>query len=472
MPNHRILIVEDEDTVRFAMEGVLRKEGYETISVPDAEQAEGILQRTHVDLVITDMHLPGASGIDLLRRVRKENPSAGVIVMTAFGTVQSAVEAMKSGAYDYLTKPVHSYELKVLVHRFLDQRRLVEEVDVLRSCLDDKYGFENIIGSSRVFMSTLDTAARIAACDVTVLIHGETGTGKELVAKAIHFRSSRRDRPFVTVNCGAIPRDLLESELFGHMKGSFTGAVSHKKGKAEAADGGTVFLDEIGEMPLDLQVRVLRLIQEHEIQKIGAVSPIRLDVRIIAATHRNLSAMVEAGSFREDLYYRLVVVPIGLPPLRDRTEDIPKLVCHFLAKFKAKHGRSELTLPSNLLSHFCNFHWPGNVRQLENTVERAVLLSRGPEITLDDLPDLVEVVHQSSEMLPPRLPEEGVDLDAMERELIVRTFQKFGGNQTRAARFLHLSRRTLAYRLQKYGITHEIAGTKMLRSAQIAHISD
>ena len=457
MPNARILIVEDEDTVRLAMEAALRNEGYETLAVPDAEQAMDILQRSPVDLIITDMHLPGASGIELLHKTRANYPSTAVIMMTAFGTVQSAVEAMKSGAYDYVTKPVHSYELKVLVKRFVDHHRLTEEVDVLRSCLDQKYGFENIIGSSESLMRPLDTAARIAATDVTVLIQGETGTGKELVAKAIHFRSPRRDQPFVTVNCGAIPRELLESELFGHMKGSFTGALAHKKGKAETADGGTILLDEIGEMPLELQVRVLRLIQEREIEKIGAATSIKLDVRIIAATHRDLATMVQAGSFREDLYYRLVVVPIELPPLRERADDIPELVHHFFTKCKIKHGRGDLTFPADLLPYFCNYHWPGNVRQLENTVERIVLLSADSEVSPHDLPNFLVGVHPTVKVLPAPLPEDGVDLEAVQKELIVRAMQKFRGNQTRAARFLQLSRRTLAYRLQKYGIKPEIA---------------
>src|SRR5581483_3958617 len=280
MANERILIAEDEDTARSLMESVLRKQRYETVSACDAEQAIEILQRSPVDLIITDLHLPGASGIELLKKARAIYPNTAVIVMAAFGTIQSAVEAMKAGAYDYLAKPVHPYELTTLVSRALNHRQLLEEVTLLRSCLEQKYGFENIIGSSTSLMRTLDIAARVAAADVTVLLHGETGTGKELVAKAIHFRSPRRDRPFVTVNCGSIPRELLESDLFGHTKGSFTGALTHKKGKAEVADGGTILLDEIGELPLELQVRVLRLIQEHEIEKVGATNSIKLDVRI------------------------------------------------------------------------------------------------------------------------------------------------------------------------------------------------
>ncbi|MBV8865282.1 MAG: sigma-54-dependent Fis family transcriptional regulator [Acidobacteriaceae bacterium] len=452
MNNARIMVVEDEDTVRNVATAVLKKQGYETTSAGDAEQALEILQRSPVDLLITDLHLPGNSGMELLKTVRADSPHTIVVVMTAFGTVHSAVEAMKSGAYDYLTKPVHSYDLLALVSRALDHHRLIEELDVLRGCLDQKYGFENIIGFSESLMATLDVAARVASSDVTVTIHGETGTGKELLAKAIHFRSPRRDRPFVTVNCGAIPRELIESELFGHVKGSFTGAVTHKKGKAETADRGTIFLDEIGEMPLDLQVRVLRLIQEREIEKIGAAGPTKLDVRIIAATHRNLAEMVKAGSFRADLYYRLMVVPIELPPLRDRKEDIPELVRQFFKACKAKHGRSDLTLPSDLLSQFSGYSWPGNVRQLQNAIERMVLLAKSTQVTSSDLPEFLQSVQPIQDAFLGDLPETGISLDEVQKELIVRALQKFGGNQSRAARFLRVSRRTLAYRLEKYGL--------------------
>jgi DNA-binding NtrC family response regulator len=455
MANARILIAEDEQTVRQATEAVLKKEGYETIGASDAEQALDILQRSRVDLIITDLNLPGASGIDFLKKARAIYAGTAVIVMTAYGTVQSAVEAMKAGAYDYLTKPIHSYELKALVSRALEHGRLVEEIDLLRDCLRENYQFASIIGASAGLKRTLDIASRVASADVTVLLHGETGTGKELIAKAIHFRSPRKNRPFVTVNCGAIPRELLESELFGHTRGSFTGAVSHKKGKAEAADGGTLLLDEIGEMPLELQVRVLRLIQEREIEKIGATMPTKLDVRIIAATHRDLAAMVKSGSFREDLYYRLMVVPIEVPPLRDRLEDIPVLVRHFFAQFKAKHNREDLTLPPTLLSRFTDYPWPGNVRQLENCVERIVLLANGSEITAQDIPDFLQQANVPTDVLPQILPDSGVSLEVVEKELILRTLRKFKGNQSRAAAFLNVTRRTLAYRIEKFGISPE-----------------
>jgi DNA-binding NtrC family response regulator len=455
MAGNKILIVEDDDSLLQIMQIQLRKEGYEVASAANAEQAIEILQSAPQDLIITDLHLPGISGIDLLKKVRAEDPGTLVILMTAFGTIQSAVEAMKSGAYDYLTKPIHPYELRALVGRAIEHKRLIEEVQVLRTCLDQKYGFENIIGSSGSLMYALDLAARVAPTEVTVLIAGETGTGKELVAKAIHFLSPRRERPFVIINCGAIPRELLESELFGYVKGAFTGAVTHKKGKAEIADGGTLFLDEIGEMPLDLQVRVLRLIQERDIEKVGARVSTKVDVRIIAATHRNLEQMVKEGTFREDLYYRLLVVPIKLPPVRDRGEDVSELVQSFFESSKKKYGRIDLTLPSEVLARFSEYAWPGNVRQLENAVERIVLLSPGPKITQNDLPDFLQGARGAGEAPAVELAAEGMTLEAVEKQLILRALDKLGGNQTQAARSLGISRRTLAYRLEKYGARGE-----------------
>ena len=451
----KVLVVEDDDNLRQVMQAQLAKEGYDTSSAPDASAALRILEKTVPQLVITDLHLPGMSGIDLLKRIRLESPGTALIVMTAFGTVQSAVEAMKSGAYDYLVKPIHPFELKALVSRALDHHRLIEEVQVLRSSLDEKYGFEQIIGSSRTLLTALDVARRVASTDATILIHGETGTGKELIAKAIHLRSARRDRPFATINCAAIPRELLESELFGYLKGSFTGALGHKKGKVEMVDGGTLLLDEIGEMPLELQVRILRLIQEKEIEKVGATSPTKVDVRIMAATHRDLAAMVKDGSFREDLYYRLLVVPIEVPPLRERLEDIPELLHHFLSICKAKHGRPELTLPSKLVPNFSNYNWPGNVRQLQHVVERLVLLARGSEITPEELPEFLWFQNPREAIVAPDLPDEGINLTTLEKDLILRVLAKFSGNQTNAARYLGLSRRTLAYRMKKYRIPTE-----------------
>ncbi len=319
------------------------------------------------------------------------------------------------------------------------------------SAMDRKYGFEEIVGSSPVLLEALDIAARMAATDATVLISGETGTGKELVAKAIHLRSHRNARPFMTINCGAIPRELLESELFGHIKGAFTGALTNKKGKVEIADGGTVLLDEIGEMPLELQVRILRLIQEREIEKIGATSPTKVDVRIIAATHRDLASMVKQGSFREDLYYRLLVVPIKLPALRERVGDVEELLQHFFARFRAKHGRTDMTILPEAVQYFLRYTWPGNVRELENAVERMVLLARSSEISISDLPDFLRSQPQTDGAVV-SLPQHNISLVEVEKQMILEALKRCGGNQTRAARYLGMSRRTLAYRLEKYGV--------------------
>src|SRR3954471_2465215 len=379
----KILVVEDDESLRRVMQVQLEKAGHKTAVAANANQALEVLNHEAQDVVITDLNLPGISGLELLKRVRTEHPETVTIVVTAYGTVTSAVDAMKAGAYDYVMKPVHSYELKVLVDRVLENKRLVEEVRTLRSSIDGKYGFESNVGHSPALLRVLESAARVAHTNATVLIRGETGTGKEMLARAIHHNSGRREKPFVTINCGAIPRELLESELFGHVRGAFTGAVTHKVGKVESAEGGTVFLDEIGEMPLDLQVRILRLLQEHEIEKVGASKSIPIEVRVIAATHRNLEAMAENGTFREDLYYRLNVVPIELPPLRARPEDIPELVCEFFRQSTTKYERKTLRLPQELLTNFTQYQWPGNIRQLQNVVERIVVLCPRDEISVD-----------------------------------------------------------------------------------------
>jgi transcriptional regulator with PAS, ATPase and Fis domain len=338
------------------------------------------------------------------------------------------------------------------VSRALERQKLIEEVATLRQNLDRKYGFENIIGHSDALLSVLDMAARAARTNSTILIRAETGTGKELLARAIHFNSLRKDKPFVTINCGAIPKDLLESELFGHVKGSFTGAVSHKKGRIELAHGGTLFLDEIGEMPLELQVKILRVIQQGEIEKIGGTEPGKVDVRIIAATHRNLQAMLEDETFREDLYYRLAVIPLELPPLRERAEDIPELVQYFFVRTREKLQRPEIVLPQHLMKYFQNYRWPGNIRELENVIERILVLAPGPEITLSDLPDFLRQEHVSVDTLNLDLPPQGVSLEAIEKELLLRALHKFKWNQTHAAKYLDISRKALIYRMDKHGI--------------------
>ncbi|MCC6588916.1 MAG: sigma-54-dependent Fis family transcriptional regulator [Bryobacterales bacterium] len=452
MTSARILVVDDDHNLRWVLETQLQQMGYQTETAPDGPAALACIDKNPPALVLTDLKMPGMSGLELLDRIRRDYPEIPVLIITAFGTIQSAVQAIRAGAYDYLTKPIDYDELGLAVSRVLEHFRLVQEVRTLRANLDRKYGFENIIGHSEILLSVLDTAARAAQSNSTILIHAETGTGKELLARAIHFNSRRRNKPFVTINCGAIPRDLLESELFGHVKGSFTGALAHKPGKVEIADGGTLFLDEIGEMPGDLQVKLLRLLQQGELEKVGAAAPVKVDVRFVAATHRDLRAMIEDGAFREDLYYRLAVIPLELPPLRDRAADIPELVQHFFLKAKQEQGRPELVLPSSLLPRFQDYRWPGNIRELENVIERVVVLTRGDEIALADLPDFLRRERPALDMLQLELPHQGISLENVEKELLVRALDKFHGNQTHAARYLDISRKALIYRMDKHGI--------------------
>jgi DNA-binding NtrC family response regulator len=461
MPSGRILVVEDEESLRRVTQAHLDRAGYTSSAAVDVAQALDILHRQPQDLVITDLHLPGQWGMDLLKAVRAEFSETAVVIVTAYGTIETAVEAIRLGAYDYLTKPVHPDELRALVARVLERHRLIEEVRTLRTTIDRKFGFENFIGHSNALLQVLSSAASVAHTNANVLICGETGTGKELLAKAIHFNSPRRERPFVIISCGSIPRELLESELFGHIKGSFTGAFAHKKGKVEIADGGTVFLDEIGEMPLDLQVRVLRLVQEHEIEKVGATNTQKVDVRIIAATHRNLENRVREGLFREDLFYRLSVIPITLPPLRERRDDIPTLVAEFFERSKRKHSKPDLSLPPRLMPHFAAYRWPGNIRELENLIERIVLLSGADEVTLANLPENLRKFEPSADdfagkgrpdVLATPAETQGLSLEAVERDMIVQALRKFDWNQTQAARYLDITRKTLTYRIAKHGI--------------------
>ncbi len=450
-----ILVVDDDASLRRVTQVQLQQAGYRVEAAPSGQQALDVLESRTVDLVLTDLKMPGMSGIELLRAVHERQPDTMVVLMTAYGTIETAVEAVKAGAYDYITKPVNQEELLLLLGRALGHRALLQEVHQLRSSLDAKFGFESIIGRSPLLMNVLDLAARAARSEATVLIRGETGTGKDLLAKAIHFNSSRSNGPFIAINCGAIPRELLESELFGHVKGSFTGAVAHKKGKVEMAAGGTLFLDEIGDLPPELQVKVLRLIQSGGIEKVGATESIEVNVRIVAATHRNLEKMIEADTFREDLYYRLAVIPLEMPPLRERREDIVDLLRHFFAKGRTKHGRDDLQLPEALERRFTAHHWPGNVRELENVVERIVVLARGEEVEYDDLPAALRKGAATTAALMEELPPDGLSLEEVERDLILKSLVKADWNQTQAARYLDLSRKTLIYRMEKHGISRE-----------------
>ncbi len=451
-PSSHILIVDDDENLRWVLQTQVEQMGYAVQAVGNGDDALASIEKSMPALVLSDLKMPGLSGMELLQKIRAGWPEIPVIIMTAFGTIQSAVGAMRVGAYDYLSKPIDYEELLLVIRRALEHFRLLEEVQILRTNLDRKYGFDNIIGQSESLLSVLDMASRAARSSSTVLIHAETGAGKELLARAIHFNSPRKEKPFVTINCGAIPRELLESELFGHVKGSFTGAVSHKIGKVEMANQGTLFLDEIGEMPAELQVKLLRLIQHGELEKVGSASPAIVDVRFVAATHRNLLAMVEDGTFREDLYYRLAVIPLRLPPLRERREDIPELLQYFFLKARERQGRPELVLPPALVPYFQNYRWPGNIRELENVVERIVVLSRGDEISVADLPEYLRREQPISDVLQFEMPMQGISLESVEKELLVRALEKFNGNQTHAARYLDISRKALIYRMEKHGM--------------------
>jgi DNA-binding NtrC family response regulator len=450
-----ILVVDDDESLRRVLQLQLEEAGYVVLTAADGPTALAKMEDASPAVVITDLKMPGMSGLDLLTKLRAGFPEATVIIVTAFGTVSTAVEAMKLGAYDYITKPVDYEQLLLVVRRAMEHGHLLKEVRTLRTNLDEKYGFENIIGRSKALMHVIEMASRVAQRDSTILIYGETGTGKGLLARAIHQNSSRRIGPFQTINCGAIPKDLLESELFGHTKGSFTGAMAAKKGQVEMADGGTLFLDEVGELPFELQVKLLRLVQQGEIDKIGSTSAIKVNVRIISATNRNLQALIEDGAFREDLYYRLAVIPLTLPALRDRIEDIPELMQHLFLKAKQKHNLPQLRLAPSVLSHFSGYRWPGNIRELENVVERLVVLSAGDEIVDADLPDFLLHSRRDPEAMEVNLPPTGISLERVEKDLILRALEKFDWNQTRAARYLDISRRTLIYRIEKHGITKE-----------------
>jgi two-component system NtrC family response regulator len=452
MSSNRILVVDDDSSLRSIMKMQLEEAGYQVALASDGAEAYERLREVRPQLIITDLKMP-TSGLELLRRISSEEIQPTLIIITAFGTVETAVQAMKLGAYDYVTKPLDFEELVLVVHRAMERQNLLEEVRQLRSALDERYGFEGIIGRAKSFLRVLDQAARVAQHHSTVLIHGETGTGKELLARAVHHNSRRKSKPFITINCGAIPKDLVEAELFGYKRGSFTGADTTRPGKIEAADEGTLFLDEIGELPLEAQVKLLRFLQQGEISKIGSADVNHVNVRVIAATHRNLQAMIEDGTFREDLYYRLAVVPLHLPPLRERKEDIPELVDHLFHRAKERHTISNVQLAPSVMPHLVAYRWPGNVRELENVIERLLVLSSRSSIQEEDLPEEIRCVLPDSTSFSVDLPEEGISLEAVERELIVRALERFKGNQTHAAKYLDISRRTLIYRIEKYGLS-------------------
>ena len=450
-----VLLIDDDESLRRVVQYNLQEDGYRVLTAADGASGLQAFQAESVDLVLSDVRMPEMDGIELLTRVKAMQPDLPVIMLTAHGTINSAVEAIKLGAFDYLTKPFNREQLKAAVRKALEVAALTSENRYLREVIAERFSFANMIAGSRAMRAVTETAARVAQSDTTVLLEGESGTGKELLAKALHFHSSRARGPFVTINCGAIPEQLLESELFGHRRGSFTGAVGDKRGKFEAADRGTIFLDEIGELPTLLQVKILRVLQEREIDKVGETRPIKVDVRVIAATNRDLEKMIADGSFRDDLYYRLAVVSIRVPPLRERSDDIPLLVDHFLSKHSERLGRKRPTVEKAVYSTFNLYSWPGNIRELENVIERALVLDKDGVLGLDDLPERLRAREHRVANLHIELPDEGISLEDLERELLLAALHKHNWNQTRAAAFLNITRSTLLYRMQKFGLERE-----------------
>jgi two-component system NtrC family response regulator len=446
----KILVIDDDESLRRILEYNLAQEGYAVLSAASGEQGLELLKREGADLVVTDVRMPGMNGLQLLEGVRKVDPNIQVIIITAFGTIEMAVEAMKVGAFHYISKPFNRDELKLTIKKALQLKELERETVALRQELKERTGLDTIIAESSQMKAILELVERVAPTETTVLILGESGTGKELIARAIHANSLRARGPFVAVNCAAIPENLLESELFGYVKGAFTGAIRDRVGKFEAAEGGTIFLDEIGEMRPELQVKILRCLQERVLERVGDNKPIRVDVRVLAATNKDLAKAMQAGEFREELYYRLNVVPLQIPPLRERHQDIRSLAQHFLKRLGAS---PRLIIAPEAFRALETYDWPGNVRELENALERAMIFHRGDAITLADLPETIRAPKaREAAALPMSLPEAGLSLEEVEKELILRALQKHDWNQSRAARYLGITRHTLLYRMEKHKI--------------------
>lgn len=459
----QILVVDDEPNLRRVLAAQLERDGYDVHTAEDGEGALGILREHHLDLVITDLRMPKLDGMELLRRVVALDSELPVVILTAHGTVDNAVEALKTGAFDYITKPFDQSEVRTIVRKALRTRDLsaADASRIAQAPLEGaRYG---IIGQSSAILELYSVLERVANTPTTVLITGESGTGKELVARALHENSSRSDKPFIKVNCAAIPRDLMESELFGYERGAFTGAVGSKPGRFELATGGTLFLDEIGSIPVEMQVKLLRALQESEFERVGGIKTIRVDVRLVAATNSDLKREIAVGSFREDLYYRLNVVPIRLPPLRERAQDIPVLARHFIEKFNARLKKDISGIEQAALASLCSHTWPGNIRELENVIERAVLFCDRAEIVVSDLPPEVRGLRSESTTptAPATAPIAGSDglkeqvkaaMNRLERELIVRALEQTHGNVTHAARFLKISRKGLQLKMKELGL--------------------
>lgn len=452
----KILVIDDDDSGREALTMLLRSAGYEVTSAATGESALDLIDRLQYQVIVSDLFLPDINGFDILQNVQKVSPSTEVIVVTGHASAQSAVRAMKEGAFDYITKPIDFDELKIVVSKALEKQKLLSENMYLRRQLQGRFEFSNIIGSSPAMNLLFERMNRIVKTDSAVLISGESGTGKELVARALHYNGTRREKPFVAVNCSAIPETLLESELFGHVRGAFTGAVKDKAGKFEAANHGTIFLDEIGTLPLHLQAKLLRVLQEHEVEKVGSNKTVKLHVRVISATNADLENMVKRGEFREDLFYRLNVIPLHLPPLRERQQDIMFLTAFFLEKQCRLMGRVPCTISKQALQALEQYSWPGNVRELENLIERMIVLTDAAVITLDDVPDKIISEKSSGEVLCNKMPSHGLDLVAtishIEHSLISQALESAGGVKAKAAALLGINRTTLVEKIKRLKI--------------------
>ena len=454
----KILVVDDEESIREFLEIMLRKEGYEITLAEDGQKAKELLQKKSFDMIISDLQMPNMTGIELLKYVRQDFPEVLFMMITAFGTTETAVEAMKMGAYDYLTKPFKIDEVRINISNALRSKNLEFENKSLKKELGKEYSFQNIIGNSPAMHYVFDLIKRVSQAPTNILVTGESGTGKEVIAKAIHYNGPLKDRPFVTINCGAIPENLMESEMFGHKKGSFTGAIADKLGLFEVADGGTLFLDEVGELPLSIQVKLLRSLQERVIRRVGATDDIKVDVRIIAATNRHLEEMVQKGTFRQDLYYRLNVIHIKTPSLRERKEDIPILAHHFLKKYNDKLHKNISSISTEAMENLKKYDYPGNVRELENMIERTVALEAGATVLPESLPPLVNTssgrkLASSNEI---EVTDDGVDLDKIigqiEKELIIKAIHQANGIKKRASKLLNITFRSMRYRIEKYNL--------------------
>jgi two-component system response regulator HydG len=445
-----ILVVDDEQSHRTMLKAVLTKEGYDISEADDGVSALKAVESESFDLILMDIRMTDMDGIEALGQIKKMSPSIPVIMMTAYASIKTAVEALKSGAYDYLTKPLDIDELRILIKKALEHYRLQEENVFLKERLADRFDFSKIIGKSRRMKELFENLSLIAPSDATILIYGESGTGKELVANAIHQNSPRAQKPFIKVSCAALPETLLESELFGHERGAFTGALARKAGRFQLADGGTLFLDEVNVMSSTTQVKLLRVLQEREFEPLGSTKTVHVDIRLIAATNKELEGEVKEGRFREDLFYRLNVVPIHLPPLRERKEDIPLLAEHFFRLYQEKNKKSVKGFLPKTIDTLMRYDWPGNIRELENVIERAILLCRNEYISPKDLPPPLqseEVGEQPIISIPP-----GMTLEQVEKEAILQTLEETGGNRTQTAQILGISRKTLQNKLKEYGL--------------------